>query len=73
MHVQPFEAYRPVITLDVSIVRWLTRLKVHHRDLLLVGPIDQCRAQVLRPVVTTDSGGLAALLNDLFQRPDHAQ
>lgn len=68
---QPGVTHRPVVTLDIGVLLRLAGLDVLDPDTLLLGSAQQ-HTDVLRAIVAADRSWLAAPLDDLFQRTDHA-
>jgi len=69
---EPFVASRPVEPFDIRILLRLSRLDIGQFDLLGVGPLGECIAQIFRPIVTPDAGRFAAPIHDLVKGTDNA-
>ena len=67
---QPFCAYCPVVAFDIGILLWLAWLDEFQPDILLISPLRHCRANVLRPIVTTNRFRFTSPFNNPFQCAD---
>ena len=67
--VEDFGAVGAVKTLDVAILRWLTRLNKLQLDLFVFGPRLHMVACVFRSIIYADAFGLSVEVNKVIQRP----
>ena len=72
VHVQPFVPSSAVKSLNISILRWLARLNIQQRYLVLVRPIDQLLAEIFWAIITTKSLWFASSFDNLIQSTYHA-
>ena len=69
--IQAFITKRAVKALDVGVLRWAARLDQDVLDTVLLCPCHKCPASELRPVVSSDSLGIAAKHGGSIQQSCH--
>lgn len=72
MLIQPVITDHPIISFNIAVLLWFTRLDIPQMNAFAFGPALQPGADILRTVVAADLFGTASPFDYLIERPLHA-